>query len=190
MAPRSGTCSKNSTPMVPWPAMTPGWSYGGIKAAPVCRRSLAHVASRSLTVAAHLVILPPYVSMASSLHRGALPPALLGVGGSTPGNPGSSPRAPAPRRGSPSWGVTTPFSRSASPSRSMALMAPRNLNAPPFWNVSHLKKSETSESWGVSRSTRAGRINASMVAQRCTGVFFAYGAMRSRASWIISRSAA
>mmetsp|Transcript_9976 Transcript_9976/g.41877 ORF Transcript_9976/g.41877 Transcript_9976/m.41877 type:complete len:224 (+) Transcript_9976:1843-2514(+) len=184
-ASRSGTCSKNSTPMVPWPAMTSGWSYGGIRVAPVSRWSLAHVASRSLTVAAHLVIRPPYVSMASSLHCGAPSGTTMYAGQSSVLAASANAAAWFPE-----LCVTTPFSRSASLSRSVALIAPRNLNAPPFWNVSHLKKSRTSESWGVSRSTRSGRISASMVAQRCTGVFLAYGAMRSRASWIISRSAA
>ena len=71
--------------------------------------------------------------------------------------------------------VTTPRSRCSSSSIRRELMAPRNLNAPPFWNVSHLKKSSTASSCGVSLSTsdREGSMRALSVEHVCTGVTLA-----------------
>ena len=58
-------------------------------------------------------------------------------------------------------------------------MAPLNLNAPPFWKVSHLKKSSTVAPSILSVSSD---IMSSIEVHVCTGVSFAKGAMRFAAS--------
>ena len=82
--------------------------------------------------------------------------------------------------------VTTPAFSSAFDSWRMLFMAPLNLNAPPFWNVSHLKKSSIVAPSILSVSSD---IMSSIEEHVCTGVTFANGAMRFAASLISLRLA-
>ena len=69
---RSGTSSSSSSAAVPWPAITSGWSNGGISVAPVRFTTSAAVSSRAASVGSQRVTTPPYPSTAAFFTAGAV----------------------------------------------------------------------------------------------------------------------
>ncbi|MDH6191154.1 hypothetical protein M2168_004186 [Streptomyces sp. CZ24] len=67
----SGHCSRISSPSVPWPAMTSGWSKGWMKTAPVRSAYSWAAASVSSTTSPCSRTSAPYSRVAATLGSGA-----------------------------------------------------------------------------------------------------------------------
>ena len=125
IASTSGTASKISSAMVPWPAMTSTWLYGGITVEQVRATTCANISSRAVSVGSHSVMCAPNFSTASSLARGALCGMTTRQG---------NPRSRAAYANACPWFplecVATPVSLVDSGNRLTACAAPRYLKLP------------------------------------------------------------